>query len=132
VGGFDSGKPKEEALILLITVAITTVVWLAVTFLTAPESNQTLVAFYRRTAPSHTGWGPIAALAPEVKPRKDGLSNLLCWISGCVLIYGILFGVGKLILKDTGLGLAMIAAGVIAGFVIYWDLNRRGWASVVD
>ena len=132
VGGFDSGKPREEALILLITVAITTVVWLAVTFLTSPESNETLVSFYRRTAPSKAGWGPVAALAPEVKPRPDGLANLLCWICGCVLIYGILFGVGKLILKETGMGLAMIAAGVIAGYIIYWDLNRRGWAAVVD
>ncbi len=132
IGGFDSGKPREEALILLITVAITTAVWLAVTFATAPESNETLVSFYRRTAPSRAGWGPVAALAPDVKPRQDGLSNLLDWICGCVLIYGILFGVGKLILKETSLGLAMIAAGIVAGAVIYWDLNRRGWASVVD
>ena len=86
--GFDSAKPVDEAWIMLITVAITTVVWLAVTFLTKPESNDTLVAFYRRTAPSVTGWGPIAALAPDVKPRQDGLSNLLDWICGCVLIYG--------------------------------------------
>jgi solute:Na+ symporter, SSS family len=74
----------------------------------------------------------VTALAPEVKPRRDGLSNLLCWICGCVLIYGVLFGVGKLILKETGMGLAMLAVGLLAGAVIYWDLNRRGWTSVVD
>ena len=74
---------------------------LLVTFLTKPESKETLVAFYRRTAPSLTGWRPIAALAPDVKPRQDGLSNLLDWICGCVLIYGVLFGVGKLLLQET-------------------------------
>jgi Na+/proline symporter len=131
-GGFDSGKPREEALILLITVGVTTIVWLVVTFATAPESQATLVSFYRRTAPSVSGWGPIAALAPDVKPRKDGLSNLLDWICGCILIYGILFGVGKLILKEFPMGFGMLAAGLAAGAVIYWDLNRRGWSSVVD
>jgi solute:Na+ symporter, SSS family len=132
VFGYDSARPVDEAWIMLITVGITTVVWLAVTFLTGPESRETLVAFYRRTAPSLTGWRPIAALAPDVKPRQDGLSNLLDWICGCVLIYGILFGVGKVLLKETALGAGLIALGLIAGAIIYWDLSRRGWSSVVD
>ena len=37
---------------MIITVAITTVVWLAATFLTQPEPQDMLVAFYRRTRPS--------------------------------------------------------------------------------
>ena len=129
---FDSARPVEEAWIMIVTVAITTVVWLAVTFLTKPESTDTLVSFYRRTAPSLTGWGPIAALAPDIRPRRDGLSNLLDWICGCVLIYGVLFGVGKILLQETALGLGLVAAGIAAGAVIYWDLSRRGWASVTD
>ena len=132
IGGLDSSRPVDEAWIMLITVAVTTLVWIAVTFMTAPESNDTLVAFFRRTAPSLTGWRPIARLAPDVKPRRDGLSNLLDWICGCVLIYGVLFGVGKLLLQETTLGLLMIAIGLAAGAIIYWDLSRRGWSSVVD
>ena len=54
------------------------------------------------------------------------------WISGCVLIYGVLFGVGKLLLKETASGVALLAAGIAAGALIYWDLSRRGWAAVVD
>src|SRR5438477_1935507 len=45
VGGLDSDRPLDFARIVLITVAVTTVVWLAVTFLTRPESESTLVAF---------------------------------------------------------------------------------------
>jgi Na+/proline symporter len=130
--GFNSAQPVDEAWIMLVTVAITTVVWLAVTFLTAPESRETLVAFYRRTAPSVSGWRPIAALAPDVKPRQDGLSNLLDWVCGCILIYGVLFGVGKVLLMETTLGIGLIAVGLLAGAVIYWDLSRRGWSSVID
>jgi Na+/proline symporter len=128
----DSARPVDEAMIMLITVAITTVVWLVVTFATQPEADATLVAFYRRTAPSLSGWRRIAAIAPEVRPRQDGMSNLLDWICGCVMIYGVLFGVGKLLLGEPALGIALIAVGSVAGAVIYWDLSRRGWSSVVD
>jgi Na+/proline symporter len=129
--GLDSDKPLDFAWIMIITVAITTVVWLVVTFATRPESQDLLLAFYRRTRPS-MGWGPIALLAPEVRPARDGLSNLAAWIAGCVLIYGILFGVGKLLLLETAQGLILLAIGLAAGFVIYRDLSRRGWGAVVD
>ena len=130
--GLDTDQPKQFAWIMIITVAITTVVWLATTFLTKPESQETLTAFYRRTRPSRTGWAPIAALAPEVKVTSSGLSNLLDWIAGCVLIYGVLFGVGKLLLHETGTGLVLLALGLAGGFVIYRDSSRRGWATVVE
>jgi solute:Na+ symporter, SSS family len=132
VGGLDSDRPADFAWIMLITVALTTVVWLAVTFLTAPESPETLVAFYRRTRPSRAGWGPVAARAPDVRPSTDGLANLLDWGAGCVLIYGILFGVGKLLLLEPVPGTLLLGVAAVAGWVIYHDLSRRGWKSVVE
>src|SRR5213596_18601 len=90
---FDSDQPKQFALIMITTVAITTAVWLAVTFLTKPEPNETLVTFYRRTRPSRAGWAPVAAQAPDVLASSGGLSNLLDWVAGLVLVYGVLFGV---------------------------------------
>jgi SSS family solute:Na+ symporter len=130
--GYDTDQPKQFALIMITTVAITTIVWLAVTYLTAPEPRETLVAFYRRTRPSRAGWAPIAALAPDVKVASDGLSNLLDWIAGCTLVYGALFGIGKLILHDTTPGLLLLALAALGGVVIYRDLSRRGWATVVE
>ena len=130
--GYDSDQPKQFALIMITTVAITTIVWLAVTYLTAPEPRDTLVAFYRRTRPSRAGWARVAALAPEVKVAADGLANLLDWIAGCTLVYGVLFGVGKLLLHETTPGLLLLALAALGGFVIYRDLSRRGWATVVE
>jgi hypothetical protein len=49
-----------------------------------------------------------------------------------MLIYGVLFGVGKLLLSEfapASLLLAMAAAGLA---IIYWNLSRRGWSAVVD
>jgi Na+/proline symporter len=132
VGGYDTDKPLDFAWMMIITVSVTTVVWLAVTFLTGPESRDTLVAFYRRTRPSRVGWAPIAALAPDVRISSSGLANLVDWIAGCVLIYGVLFGVGKLLLHETGPGLLLLGLGLVGGFVIYRDLTRRGWSTVVE
>ncbi len=59
-GHLDSDKPIDFAWLMIVTVGITTATWLAVTFLTRPEPKEVLLAFYRRTRPSKTGWGPIA------------------------------------------------------------------------
>ncbi|MBZ5723436.1 MAG: Na+:solute symporter [Acidobacteriia bacterium] len=131
-GGLDSDKPVDFAWIMMITVAVTTVVWLTVTFLTPPESAATLVKFYNRARPGVAGWKPIAKLAPGVKCQAAGWQSALDWISGCVLIYGVLFGVGKLLLGSTAAGVALLAAGLAGGAVIYWDLSHRGWSSVVE
>jgi SSS family solute:Na+ symporter len=132
VGGLDSDRPIEFAWIMIFTVAITTVVWVATMYLTAPESDATLVAFYRRTRPSRVGWARVAALAPDVIPSADGLANLLDWVAGCVLVYAVLFGVGKILLLEPRQGLGLLALGAVAGFVIYRNLTRRGWRSVVE
>jgi Na+/proline symporter len=131
-GRLDSDQPVDFAWIMIITVAVTTLVWLAVTYLTRPESQETLVAFYRRTRPSRAGWRPVATAAPEVRPGGGGLWDLTDWVAGCVLIYGVLFGVGKLLLLETGTGLLLLGLGLLAGGFIYWDLSRRGWAAVVE
>ena len=132
VGALDSDKPVDFAWIMIITVSVTTVVWLAVTFLTKPESEATLVSFYRRSRPGAAGWGPIARLAPEVRDSRMGIYNAMDWIAGCVLIYGVLFGTGKLLLGEWIEGACLLAAGLSGGAVIYWDLSRRGWSSIVD
>jgi Na+/proline symporter len=132
VGGLDSDKPVDFAWIMIITVSVTTVVWLGITFLTAPESEETLVSFYRRSRPGAAGWRPIARLAPEVKDSRMGIYNAMDWVAGCVLIYGVLFGVGKLLLAEWVEGAWLLAAGLAGGAVIYWDLSRRGWSSIVD
>jgi SSS family solute:Na+ symporter len=131
-GGYDSDKPADFAWVMLITVGVTTAVWLAVTYLTSPEPTEKLVAFYRKTRPSRRGWGPIAAAAPDVRPSGDAAANLVDWISGCVLIYAVLFGVGKLILKEFLPGFGLLGLGALAGWIIYRDLSRRGWGTVAE
>lgn len=128
--GLSESDPRQFAQIVLITVAVTTIVWLTVTFLTKPEPTEVLEAFYRRVRPSAALWGPIARRATDIAPSKDGLFNLLDWGCGVLMIYAFLFGVGKIIFGRVVLGLAYLAVGFICGGIIYGDLNRRGWETV--
>jgi Na+/proline symporter len=123
---FSESKPEEFAYILLITVAVTTTVWLSVTLMTDPEPREKLLSFYRRVRPSAALWGPIAREASDVVPQKDGMLNLVDWLSGVGMIYSFLFGTGKIILGETPLGLGFLAIGAILGTIIYRDLSKRG------
>jgi len=126
----NESQPKEFAIIVLITVAVTTAVWLSVTLLTKPEPREVLLAFYRRVRPSAALWGPIAREATDVVPRRDGLFSLMDWLAGVLMIYAFLFGVGNIIFGRTGLGLIFLLAGLAFGGIIYADLNKRGWETV--
>jgi len=129
---FNNDDPRDFAWQIIITVACSSVTWLGVTLLTAPESESTLLAFYRRVRPGAALWGPIAARATDVVPTRDGLNNLLDWAAGCVLVYSTLFGVGDILFGRTQAGLGLLALAVAAGCVIYVDLNRRGWKTVME
>jgi Na+/proline symporter len=128
----NESDPKEFAHIVLITVGVTTAVWLAVTLLTRPEPAETLLAFYRRVRPSAALWGPVVRQAADIVPQKDGLLNLMDWLFGVAMIYMFLFGAGKIIFGQLTTGLVFTAVGLVLGAVIYRDLNRRGWKVITE
>jgi solute:Na+ symporter, SSS family len=130
--GMSSADPLGFAHIMLITVGITTATWLAVTFMTPPESKEQLLRFYRRVRPPAALWGPVAQLAADVKPSRNLRYDLFDWLAGCALIYGALFGAGKMILKEYLLGGGFLLLALGAGWYIYRDLSRRGWKTVVE
>jgi Na+/proline symporter len=127
---FSGSVPIVFAKSILVTVAVTTVVWLVTTFLTRPEPDSKLIEFYRRVRPEVAGWKHIAAQAPEIPPTHDSWYNLLDWGLGCLMVYMALFGVGKLLLGAPGLGSLLIGISALSGYAIYLDLSRRGWQTL--
>jgi solute:Na+ symporter, SSS family len=109
--------PNATAKRLLITVAATTVVWVIVTFVTKPETEATLTRFYERVRPAGGGWGPIARLVPGGSEDNLGIA-LVDWVAGLGLVYGTLFGIGRLVLGDLAQGIAWCALAVVCGAVI--------------
>jgi Na+/proline symporter len=100
----------------LITAGVTTIAWLVATFVTPAEKESTLLSFYRRVHPAAYGWRHIALQAPE--------------LMGCVLVYGTLFGLGKFIFGNWIAGTVLFVLAAVAGYLIWWDLSRRGWETL--
>lgn len=116
---------------LFVIVAVTTVAWVVIMFATRPTDEKTLKNFYTRIHPGGWGWRRIAALVPEVRGDSHYGGLVVNWVAGVILVYAILFGVGKLILGQTGAGLLFVAIGLAAAAVIYWDLSKRGFQTIV-
>jgi hypothetical protein len=89
-----------------------------------------LLKFYRRVQPTAHGWKHIAALAPDIKPVRDFGANTFDWIMGCTLVYCCMFGIGELVLQAWMAGFVLLTIAAIAGYLIYWSLSRRGWATL--
>ena len=116
--------PNANAEVLLVTVPVTTLVWIAVTYLTKPEPEETLVRFYERVRPSAFGWARVARVAaPGAGVEPLGV-NAIDWVAGCGLVYGTLFGIGKIVLGDVVPGALALIAAAACGAVITYNVIR--------
>jgi solute:Na+ symporter, SSS family len=124
---FAGSEPDVFAKQVLVTVVVTSIVWIVTTYLTPPDPQAKLLEFYRKVRPGAAGWKPIAKLAPEVPPTSDGWYNLMDWLLGCLMVYMAMFGTGKIILGSYAVGFVFLAISAVSGYVIYWDFSKRGW-----
>jgi SSS family solute:Na+ symporter len=99
---------------MLVTVLVTTVVWLSVTFLTQPESAATLDRFYRRVRPGGPGWRVVSRrLGFGDDPIPGGALSWVNWGAGIAAVYCSVFSVGAFLTRSPGSGL--VYAGVAIG-----------------
>lgn len=121
--------PRDFAYLMLVTVALTTVAWIAVTLLTPPEPREKLIAFYRRVRPAGPGWKAVGEMAGRIERPSESLGvQFVNWLLGCALIYASLFGIGKLIFKEWLAGSIYVAVAVVAAAIISYNLSRADWA----
>src|SRR5918997_601332 len=93
----DLSRPTY-AVTLLITVLVTTVVWLAVTFATRPESDATLDRFYRQVRPGGPGWRRVAARLGYADDRiPGGALSWVNWLAGLAAVYSAVVSLGALL-----------------------------------
>ncbi len=109
----------DSSLQLVIGVALTTVGWLTVTFLTTPASEETLRSYYEAIRPFGAGWRRVLKLGPEDPgPELGGVAaGFLGWFLGLTAVYGALFGTGFLLYGSIGWGVVclVITGSAMAG-----------------
>jgi Na+/proline symporter len=112
---------------LLLGIAITTVGWVAVTFLTPPTDRCILERFYEVTRPGGPGWQRVVAgMERPISTAADGQLPLriFAMLVGSVAVYSVLFATGYFLYDRmlAGVIAALVAAG---GIVTLFSIWRR-------
>jgi Na+/proline symporter len=128
------GAPFPAWSKFVLVVVLTTIVWLAVTYLTKPESNETLYSFYKKTQPGGPGWKKIidAARTENVDIGEGAVrwsvpSGIKAMLIGVVLVYSCLFATGNWIYGNYGLAIGLTVLTVISAFIL-----QRVWQKMKD
>ncbi|MBP1682715.1 MAG: Na+/proline symporter, partial [Ignavibacteriaceae bacterium] len=116
---------------LFIIVPGTTLVWVVVTFLTKPTSEDVLFSFYRKIHPGGLMWKKISSKLPDVESDSGFFRLFINWLIGVILVYSILFGTGKLILGEITAFIVYLIVAAISVSIIYINLSKIGWKTVV-
>jgi Na+/proline symporter len=110
-----------------MVVLFTSVVWLVVTFLTKPDTTETLINFCKKTNPGGPGWEKIKseALKKNINFNKENNNEtwsvpigIICMLSGCFAIYSILFSTGYFLYGEINNGISFLAIGLIFSYLL--------------
>jgi len=115
-------------------VVVTTAIWVAVTFMTKPESDATLRSFYKKIQPGGPGWAKVvskATLDNEVikNPNEKWSvpSGIGAMVLGVILVYTIMFATGYWIYGDTALALILSGVAIVSAFLL-----KRTWSKMKE
>ncbi|MGO4920051.1 sodium:solute symporter family protein [Maribacter spongiicola] len=115
----------------IFIVVLTTAIWLIATFMTQPESNDTLRSFYKKIQPGGPGWSKVVADAKtdavEIVKDKEKWSvpaGITAMLLGVILIYSIMFATGYWIYGRTTQAIVLTVISAIAGVLLVKAWNR--------
>ena len=116
-----------------IVVLITSIVWVTVTFLTKPETDETLRRFYKKTTPGGPGWARILNTFPDTsfienenKKKWTVPSGILAMILGCFMVYGAMFATGNFLYGNYKLASGLLLLVIFSVFLLIklWKNNK--------
>ncbi|MDA0757575.1 MAG: Na+:solute symporter [Bacteroidetes bacterium] len=117
----------------LVVVLFTTVVWLIITFLTKPDSTETLIEFCKKTNPGGPGWAKIKneAVSKNISFNSENNNEtwsvplgILCMLCGCLAIYSILFSTGYFIYGEVNNGITFLTIGFVFAWGLKYNWNK--------
>jgi SSS family solute:Na+ symporter len=115
---------------LLITIAVTTICWVATAYLGPQTDTAVLAAFYRKVRPAGPGWEPVrlATGLPAGAVEGDNIPlALVGWVAGCTSIWAALFAVGNFLYGRLDYAFGLLAVFVVSGVALI-AVIRRLWS----
>jgi solute:Na+ symporter, SSS family len=107
---------------LYVVVPIVTIIWVFVMYLTKPVSKEKLHTFYELIHPGGFLWKKVSRSLTHIKSDSGYIKIFLCWLIGVLVIYGFLFGMGKLIFGDYTEALIYLSVALIGFIYIFRTL----------
>ena len=115
-----------------MVVLFTTVVWVAVTLFTNPDSTETLIDFCRKTNPGGPGWKKIKneALRKNIVLKNESEKawsvplGIVCMLLGCFAVYSILFSTGYFIYGEINNGITFLVIGLSFAIFLKHNWNK--------
>jgi len=118
---------------LLIAISCTTVSWVVTTFVTKPETQETLRSFYRLTRPGGPGWAKVVREAEADgdmideenagKPWEMPIQILLVFI-GCVVVYSSLFSIGSFLYGNIMTAIILLIVAAIGTVFLFKSFGK--------
>lgn len=105
-------------------VSFSTVIWLAVTFLTKPTEREKLHEFVRKVRPSKFGWKPIyreLGIQPTFRLR---IALVNC-IVGAAFLFLLNFGIGNVLLLNRDTGLMQLSLAAVFFVFLLWRIVKK-------
>ena len=106
---------------IVIGSILTTLVWVAATFITPADDIETLKNFVKKVNPGGPGWKKFQDV-----PSTEAWSvpnGIIAMILGCITIYGVLLGVGQIIYGHYIPGFALFGIVFLSGFILKRQIN---------
>lgn len=126
----ENADHREPVLMLYVALA-TIVTWLLVTLITRPESDKTLVDFYRKVRPGGFGWHRIAQKAPDVEADRNVILSFLAAIFGSGIVYFMLPAVGAIIFGRYQDGLLLVLGAGVCTIMVAVLMRAIGMKNLV-
>jgi len=123
---FDSETGLMESwLEFPMIVLVTSFIWIGVTYLTQPESNEVLQSFYKKIQPGGPGWNKVVkdAEAENIDIKDKDVewsvpSGILAMLLGCGMIYSAMFATGYWIYGEQQNAIVATTGAVISAFFL--------------
>lgn len=105
---------------LSLIIVFSTIIWVAMTFLTMPVNEERLIEFYRRSGVGGPGWRAVEKKSGESRLRDSGLGMAMKnWLWGTVFIYAITLGAGMLLFERAAEGGICLSVAAVSGVFVY-------------